>query len=237
MRISLPRRPGSLGTVATALGALDADINLVEIVEKGPHTEIDEFILDLPAAQTIEALVAACDSLEGVEVQWIRNYPRGGGIESDLELFRRMNADSCRAAEMLASASPIVFRAQWGVVLDVSGTPRVTFGTPGAPALDEEILGRFGPFDRTHRVTLENGWLPGWDDHHAVVAPMPEHRAVAVGRCGEPAFFASELARLDYLVGATRGSVDSAEIALPVNSLVKHRQALAAPLYSRNSGS
>ena len=94
MRVSLPRRPGALGAVATALGSLDADINLVEIVEKGPDFEIDEFILDLPASQTIEAIVAACDSLDGVEVQWIRNYPRGGGIDSDLELLRRMNADT-----------------------------------------------------------------------------------------------------------------------------------------------
>ena len=236
MRVSLPRRPGALGAVATALGSLDADINLVEIVEKGPDCEIDEFILDLPASQTIEAIVAACDGLEGVEVQWIRNYPRGGGIESDLELLRRMNADSCGAAEMLASASPIVFRAQWGLVLDVSAEPRVTFGTPAAPELDAETLGRFGPFDTTHRVTLDDGWLPGWDDHHAVVAPMSEQRAVVVGRRGEPAFFLSELARLDYLVGASRGSVVSAEFAPSVNSVVKHRHPLAAPLYSRDSG-
>ena len=121
MRVSLPRRPGALGAVATALGSLDADINLVEIVEKGPDFEIDEFILDLPASQTIEAIVAACDGIDGVEVHWIRNYPRGGGIDSDLELLRRMDADRCRAPEMLASASPIVFRAQWGLVLDVSG--------------------------------------------------------------------------------------------------------------------
>ena len=236
MRVALPRRPGALGAVATALGSLDADINLVEIVEKGPESEIDEFILDLPASKTIEEIVEACDSLEGVEVQWIRNYPRGGGIESDLELLRRMNADRCRAAEMLASASPIVFRAQWGLVLDVSAGPRITFGTPAAPDLDAETLGRFGPFDTTHRVTLDHGWLPGWDDHHAVVAPMPEQRAVVVGRRGEPTFFASELARLDYLVGATRGSGASAEVVPTVDSVVKHRHPLAAPLYSRDSG-
>ena len=65
---------------------------------------------------------------------------------------------------------------------------------------------------------------------------MPEQRAVVVGRRGEPAFFGSELARLDYLVGATRGSAASAEIAPTVNSGVKHRHPLAAPLYSRDSG-
>jgi hypothetical protein len=32
MRVALPNRPGSLGAVATALGSIGAQINLVEIV-------------------------------------------------------------------------------------------------------------------------------------------------------------------------------------------------------------
>ena len=34
LRITLPDRPGSLGSVATAMGGVGADINAVEIVEK-----------------------------------------------------------------------------------------------------------------------------------------------------------------------------------------------------------
>jgi hypothetical protein len=78
--------------------------------------------------------------------------------------------------------------------------------------------------------------LPGWDHHHAVVAPIPAQRAVVVGRRGEPAFFSSELARLDYLVGRTGESVASAETAPPASSVIKHRHPLAAPLCSRDSG-
>ena len=97
IRVLLPRRPGGLGALATALGSIGADINLVEIVEKRPEFEIDELILDLPSSQSVESIVSVCDSLDGVHVQWIRNYPRGGGIEFDVELFRRMAADSFRA--------------------------------------------------------------------------------------------------------------------------------------------
>jgi hypothetical protein len=34
LRVRLPNRPGALGVVASALGGIGADINLVEIVEK-----------------------------------------------------------------------------------------------------------------------------------------------------------------------------------------------------------
>ena len=105
----MPNRPGTLGAVASALGALGADINMVEIVEKRGEIEVEEFILDLPPTQTVEELVAACDRLESVQVEWVRNYPRGGGIEYDIELHRRIAADPSRAGEILASAAPLVF--------------------------------------------------------------------------------------------------------------------------------
>ena len=171
MRVCLPNRPGVLGAVATVLGRIGADISLVEIVEKRGRVEVDEFILDLPAGQTVETLVAACDSLAGVQVQWVRNYPRGGGIELDVELRRRMTADDSHADEILASAAPLVFRAQWSLLLHLSPAPRVVFSTPDAPDPASEILQRFRPFDTIHRVALEPDWLPGWDAHHAVVAP------------------------------------------------------------------
>lgn len=41
IRVQMPNRPGTLGAVATALGALGADINLVEIVEKRGEIEVE----------------------------------------------------------------------------------------------------------------------------------------------------------------------------------------------------
>jgi hypothetical protein len=52
MRIALPDRPGSLGSVATAMGGVGADINAVEIVEKRVDgSVVDDFIVDLPPSQ------------------------------------------------------------------------------------------------------------------------------------------------------------------------------------------
>jgi hypothetical protein len=231
LRVRLPNRPGTLGAVASALGAIGADINLVEIVEKRGDVEVDEFILDLPPDQTVPSLVAACDSLPGVQVEWVRNYPRGGGIDLDVELHRRMAADRSRAGETLASAAPLVFRAQWSLLLQVSGTPQVTFSSPGAPDLNPDIAPRFGPFDTIHRVALEPGWLPGWEAHHAVVAPISEQLAVVIGRRGEPPFFPSELTRLAHLIGDA-DTTESSDQAMPTTTpSTAHRNPIAAPLY------
>jgi len=237
MRVILPNRPGALGAVATALGRIGADINLVEIVEKSGHVEVDEFILELPAGQTVGTLVAACDSLAGVKVQWVRNYPRGGGIELDVELRRRMAADGSHADEILASAAPLVFRAQWSLLLHLFPAPRVAFSTPGAPDLDPEILQRFHPFDTIHRVTLEPDWLPGWDAHHALVAPLAEQRVVIIGRLGDPAFFRSELARLAHLTDNASMIDLSDQACSDTEPTQVHRRPVARPLYLRDDAS
>ena len=49
LRVRMPNRPGAMGAVASALGLIGADINLVEIIEKRGDVEIDEFIFDLPS--------------------------------------------------------------------------------------------------------------------------------------------------------------------------------------------
>ena len=231
MRVRLPNRPGALGAVASELGRIGADINLVEIVEKRGTVEVDEFILDLPSDRSVDSLVAACDGLAEVAVLWVRNYPRGGGIELDVELHRRMAADGSRAGQTLVAAAPLVFRSQWSVLLQASRA-QVTFSSPGAPHLGPETLGRFRPFNTLHRVVLEPGWLPGWDAHHAVVAPMWE-QVVVIGRRGDPPFFRSELTRLAHLVGGANQTDVSHEPEFSTDPTAAHRIPIAPPLYSR----
>src|SRR3954467_254865 len=169
MRVTLPDRPGSLGAVATAMGGVGGDINAVEIVEKGSGVVVDDFIVDLPPNQLPETIVTACQTLEGVRVEWIARYPEGGGLQSDLEALERMTADPAHAAETLVSLCPVVFRSHWASLLDVSdGAPRPSFSTTLAPDLTPEVAAKFTPFDSTHRTDLEAEWSPGWGDTTAV---------------------------------------------------------------------
>ena len=118
-------------------------------------------------------------------------------------------------------------------MLDVSAAPQVTFATPAAPDLAADQLRRFGPFDLLHRVALEPDWIPGADAHHAVVSPMADHRAVIVGRRGEPPFFGSELARLAHVTGATATTDMFDQPQSTTDTQTAHRRPVATPLYER----
>ncbi|MBM7797331.1 hypothetical protein JOE57_000252 [Microlunatus panaciterrae] len=202
MRVSLPDRPGSLGAVAAALGTAGADISSIEIVQKSDGIAVDDFILALPQGQLPESVVVACQGLPNVRVEWISRYPGGANLQSDLEALERMMADPAHAAETLVAQAPVVFRAQWAILVErcVGSAPgAVTFSTPHAPDLSPESLSHLQPFDDTHVTDLEPGWAPGWQDSTVVVAPLTDDRAIAIGRIGGPAFLGSEVARLRLL--------------------------------------
>lgn len=205
MRVTLPDRPGSLGSVATAMGGVGGDINAVEIVEKGDGVVVDDFIVDLPPNQLPETIVTACQSLPGVRVEWISRYPEGGGLQSDLEALERMTADPAHAAETLVSLCPVVFRSHWATLIAVGANGvEPTFSTTLAPDLTPEIAARFAPFDTTHRLDLDSGWSPGWGDTTLVVTPLTQDRVIAIGRLGGPSFLDSEIARLHHLAALVK---------------------------------
>jgi hypothetical protein len=200
MRVALPDRPGSLGAVASAMGSVGGDINAVEIVEKGDGVVVDDFIVDLPPGRLPETIITACHRLEGVRVEWISRYPEGGGLQSDLEALERMTADPASAAETLVSLSPVVFRSHWSVLLEVTGDQVTSLAaTTLAPDFDTSNAAPLAPFDTTHRIELDSGWLPGWADSTVVVVPLTRDRVIAIGRLGGPAFLDSEIARLHHL--------------------------------------
>lgn len=201
VRVSLPDVPGSLGSVATAMGAVGADIAAVEIVQKHDDRVVDDFMLTLPPDRLPDALVSACQQLDGVSVEWISRYPEGGGLQSDLETLERMTADREHAAETLVAASPTVFRSNWAALLQIldHGEVKTTFNTEHAPELDAATAARLGPFDRTHRTELDGDWVPGYGDSTVVVTPLGPGRVIVVGRIGGPAFLDSEIARLHHL--------------------------------------
>ena len=201
MRVSLPDVPGSLGAVASAMGSVGADILAVEIVEKQHGVAVDDFVVGLPPDGLPDALISACQGLDGVTVEWISRYPEGGGLQSDLETLERMTTDPDHAAETLVSSAPAVFRSQWAVLVAVEPDGRAvsTFNTPMAPDLDSDQLKEFAPFDEVHRLDLGGDWLPGYSDSVSVVAPLGDSRAIVIGRIGGPTYLDSEVARLRHL--------------------------------------
>ena len=143
-----------------------------------------------------------------------------------------MADDVGRAGETLASAAPLVFRAQWSLLLQVSGSLRSSSALLALPTLTRPSL---SASRRSTPSTASRSSQAGSRQRRpsCVVAPICGQRAVVIGRRGEPPFFRSELARLAHLV-ADPATPELWDQPVPTTEPGAHRIPVAAPLYSRN---
>ena len=59
LRIELEDRPGSLGSLAVALGSVGADILSLDVVERGAGYAVDDLVVDLPNGAMPDMLISA----------------------------------------------------------------------------------------------------------------------------------------------------------------------------------
>jgi hypothetical protein len=198
LRVQLPDRPGSLGQVATAMGAVGADISAIEIVQRGPDGEvIDDFMVEIPPGVLPETLVGACREAAGATVLWLSRYPDQLGIESDFEVLNRMAA-APDAAAALTEDAPAVFHCEWAALVDAAAG-RTVLGSGHAPELGPQQTAQLLPITHTTLVDVDDHWLPGWGQWTLAVAPLRNNRYLVLGRAGGPDFLPSELDRLTQL--------------------------------------
>ncbi|MGY2876811.1 hypothetical protein ACVW00_004001 [Marmoricola sp. URHA0025 HA25] len=199
LRVELPDVPGSLGRLASAIGASGANIDAIEIVGRDAEagTAIDDVFIAADAEVMPDSIVSACTSLDGVKVLWISRYAAGGNLFLDLEAVESMTEDPAKAIERLVDSLPTVFLVDWGVHLRRDGeTATVVHGTPAAPTeIPEKIV---------WPANLEKGQLvevpEEWSDLLVAGSPLGNDELVVVGRRGGPEFLDSEIARLAHLI-------------------------------------
>lgn len=216
LRVVLPDRPGSLGAVASALGAVDADILAMDVIDRSPGIAVDDLVVDLPSGRQPDVLITAAEKVPGVRVESVRPDPGVADRYREWELVEDMASHPQRALQILAEMLPKVLRTGWAIVVRVQnsgshaersdadrrielvagggGVPNLTGVTPGwAPALTADSL------------DPEAYWVP--EDWKAIgtelaVAPVGKtDLAVLVGRPGGPALRESEVTRLAHLAG------------------------------------
>lgn len=207
LRVQLADRPGSLGSLAVALGSVGADILSLDVVERAAGYAIDDLVVDLPAGAMPDTLITAAENLHGVYVDSIRPHTGLLDAHRELELIDHIAAAGGRLAKLqvLADEAPKVLRVSWCTVVRTTdtGAERIV-GSASAP----ETHASSAPWLPLERATALDGtadWAPQvWRDMDTTLAAAPlndPHYAVLLGRPGGPHFRPSEVARLGYLAG------------------------------------
>ena len=136
LRIELADRPGSLGSLAVALGSVGADILSLDVVERSSGYAIDDLVIELPPGGMPDRLITAAESLPNVRVDSVR--PHTGLLEAhrELELLDHVAAagDNTSRLQVLANEAPKVLRVSWCTVLRSSQTELERLAdSPGSP--------------------------------------------------------------------------------------------------------
>ena len=203
LRLVLPDRPGALGAVATALGAVGADITSVDVIERGSDHAIDDLVVELPPDRLADSLVSAAGSVAGVQVESIRPYAGAIDPHRELEVLDQLATAPDDPRQVLADGVTRIFRAGWSLVLDPpsGGTAPIVARSSAAPELTELPVPWWPP-QPARLLEAEEPWAPrdwaGLGTELAVAAL--DDGALLVGR---PAlrWLPAELMRLRHLAG------------------------------------
>ena len=208
LRVQLEDRPGSLGSLAVALGSVGADILSLDVVERAAGYAVDDLVVDLPPGAMPDMLITAAEKLNGVYVDSIR--PHTGLLEAhrELELIDHIAAADGRVKrlQVLADEAPRVLRVGWCTVRPAHrvGLERIagSHGAPGDPggagavaaARPRRSAGRRPP---TGCRRCGATWTRRWPRRRWATR-TPRSCSAAPGG---PQFRPSEVARLGYLAG------------------------------------
>jgi hypothetical protein len=206
LRVQLADRPGSLGSLAVALGSVGADILSLDVVERSSGYAIDDLVVELPPRAMPDTLITAAEALSGVRVDSLR--PHTGLLEAhrELELIDHVAAagDTTAKLKVLVDEAPQVLRVSWCAVLSSDDGIERVVGSPGAPETRLDAV-PWMPIQHAIALDASDDWVPQvWRelDTTLVAAPLgAPDTAVMLGRPGGPAFRPSEVARLGYLAG------------------------------------
>jgi hypothetical protein len=204
LRIVVPDRPGSLGAVATAIGAAGGDILNLDVVERGPEGAVDDLLVDLPPPALADGLVGAVQGVTGVRLEGFRPYLGDRDVVRDLDLVDALAADPTNAHETLTHLAPQAFRSAWALLLEARPAHPTALRARSDAAPDTVVMGLpWLPLPSATRLAEDAEWVPAaWRALGTELMAAPVGRpglALLVGRTGGPAYRAGEVARLAHL--------------------------------------
>ncbi len=198
LRVTVPDRPGSLGALATAIGAAGGDIAAIDVVERGPHFAVDDILVDLDAAAQRE-IRDALSAVPGVAVESLQPYTDGDQLIDGLDVLDGLTAS--RALAAIVRVTPAIIRARWAVVLTVTDRAAVTTqASSNAPRARWASL-PWLPLSGARCLHADPAWVPhAWGDSPELAAsPIADSSVLLTIRPFGPRFRDTELAKLAHL--------------------------------------
>ena len=141
LRVWLADRPGSLGTLATRIGEVGADLVGIDILERDGARAVDELTVDVSDGLTAGLLVDAVGSLSGVDVEDVREivsrspHPASDVLDVAVSLTEGASCSELEAALVRGVCS--VFSCDWAAAVDLPTGGPVIVATAGAPPAAE----------------------------------------------------------------------------------------------------
>ena len=177
LRVELEDRPGSLGSLAVALGSVGADILSLDVVERAAGYAVDDLVVELPPGAMPDMLITAAEKLNGVYVDSIR--PHTGLLEAhrELELIDHIAAARGKQdkLQVLADEAPKVLRVGWCMVMRLGDYGLAGRGGQPRRARDRGRVGALAAAASTpRRSTATAEWIPQvWRDFDTTLAAAP----------------------------------------------------------------
>jgi hypothetical protein len=202
MRLSLPDKPGMLGSVATSLSHAPAGIVTLRVVEHDGDHAVDELVLKAEGL-TPEALRQAAQAVPGVVVECVKRVQSEPDSLAALLLADRLMRGIGPPTQALVDGLPDALPAAWAIAFSVQDELTLLAASPDAP-VPGMLSTPWLPLDSARRLHFGD-WLPQrWRMARFELAAVPFGSPtcfVIVGRWPGMRFRPTELRQLDILAG------------------------------------
>lgn len=121
IRLTVPDRPGTLGQVASSIGAAGADVVQVEVLSAENGRAVDDVHVSVHDTAHLARVRLALQGTPGVSVDGVLRSPPPVTGHAELELAARMVAQPGRALHTLVDGAPGAIGADWAAILSGGG--------------------------------------------------------------------------------------------------------------------
>jgi hypothetical protein len=195
IRIRVPDRPGSLGRVASAIGAATGDIAGVDVLESESGQALDDVVVRVRGAAHLQRVIDELLRVPGVGVEGVHSPEPPAAGHADLQLVAQVLARPARALQTLVDGAAAALGVDWAALVQDPGDAPVGAAVSASTGAPSDLPAVGGAF-RLRPLTLE---LPD-GPHQAALVPLAGcPLGLLLGRAGGLAVHTSELWRLEQL--------------------------------------